>query len=292
MKMAQDFSLKTGQKKQVSSRLRKSDFKHHFYLESFGVKIGVSSNAAEAIEALKKALEIYLPDCFTEIEKAETEHNFLFIWNKNEKDSLSKNGEKIFHRELRETSVESAASRIRLTVAEFAVGHVFIHSGVVAWKGKAIVIPARSFGGKTTLTAALIKRGALYYSDEYAILDKEGLVHPFPKTLSIRGIIDKYRQVEHTVEAVGGKAATEKTRIGMFLITQYKPSAKWSPKILSPAKGILEIIRHTVPIRTNPASVLNVLNKATRDAVIVKSNRGDVSKSADLILDFFENNCF
>src|SRR5262245_29402156 len=115
--MAREFSFKTKNKAQTANRLRKSDFKHHFYLESIGVKMRVSSNAAEAIEEVKKALEIYLPDSFREIDETETEHNFLFVWNKSERDSLIKDGEKLFHREMRETSVESAASRIRLTVA-------------------------------------------------------------------------------------------------------------------------------------------------------------------------------
>src|SRR5215213_8694675 len=129
--MAQEFSLKTKTNTQPANRLRKSDFKHHFYLESFGVKIGVSSNAEEAVEAVKKAVEIYLPGCFKEIEKTETEHNFLFVWNKSRRDTHYKTGERITNREYRETSVETVASRIRLTVAEFAVGRVFVHAGVV-----------------------------------------------------------------------------------------------------------------------------------------------------------------
>ncbi len=287
--MTQDFSLKTKQKKQIPSRLKKSDFIHHFYLESFGVKIGVSSNDAEAIEAVKRAVEIYLPDCFTEIEKTAVEHNFLFAWNVNEKDSLYKNGEKIFHREMRETSVESVASRIRLAVAEFAVGRVFIHAGVIAWKGKAVVIPGRSFHGKTALTLALIKRGAIYYSDEYAVLDADGFLHPFAKMLSVRGEIDDRKQIDYPVEKFGGTAGTEKISVGLVLISQYKARARWNPKLLSPANGVIELLKHTVPIRQNPQFTLEVINKIAKEAVFVKSNRGDVSKSADLILRFLDD---
>ena len=58
---------------------------------------------------------------------------------------------------------------------------VFVHAGVVGWKGHAIVIPGRSRSGKTTLVAELVKAGAEYYSDEFAVLDAEGRVHPFPE---------------------------------------------------------------------------------------------------------------
>ncbi len=290
--MTQDSLPENKKTKQISNRIRKSDFKYHFYIESFGVKIGVSSNAPEAIEALKKAVEIYLPDSFTEIAETAAEHKFLFIWNENKKDTLLKDGEKIFHRELRETSVDSAASRIRLTVAEFAADHVFIHAGVVSRKGKAVILPGRSFYGKTTLTAALLKRGAIYYSDEYAILDADGFLHPFPKMLSLRGddAVNHRKQTDYPVEQLGSTAGTEKIRVGAVLITEYKEKARWKPVVLTPAQGIIEILRHAVAIRQNPQFTLGVLNKIAADALFVKSKRGDVSESADLILKFIDDN--
>ena len=265
---------------------------HHFHFESYGVEIRVTSNEAKAIEEVKNLIPRTLLDRFREIAETETGHNFLLVRNPNKIDSLYKNGEKVVLEMPREELLETLASQIRLTVAEFANDLVFIHAGAVSWKGRVILIPAVTFRGKTTLTAALIKRGALYYSDEYGILDSEGFVHPFPKRLSMRGIIDDYKQVETAVEEFGGTAATEKGRIGMVLITEYKKYARWNPQIISPAKGILEVIKNTIPIRTNPGYVLQVLNQAAKDAVFVKTNRPDVSKSADLILDYFERTCF
>jgi hypothetical protein len=53
----------------------------------------------------------------------------------------------------------------------------------------------------------------------------------------------------------------------------------------------LEIIAHTVPIRTDPAYVLRVLKQAVKGVAVVKSKRGDAARSAERILDFFEKNC-
>ncbi len=78
------------------------------------------------------------------------------------------------------------SARVRLLVASHSKEFVFLHAGVVAWKGKCVLFPADSHEGKTTLVAALISKGAVYYSDDYAIIDSEGLVHPFPRKLSIR----------------------------------------------------------------------------------------------------------
>src|SRR5438477_8050583 len=40
---------------------------------------------------------------------------------------------------------------LRATVGEYAPEHVFLHAGVVGWRGKAIVMPADSFKGKSTI---------------------------------------------------------------------------------------------------------------------------------------------
>ena len=78
-------------------------------------------------------------------------------------------------------------SEIRQSVAAGAERRTFVHAGVVGWRGRAIVVPGRSRSGKTTLVAELVKAGALYLSDEFAVLDGRGRVHPFAKPLSIRG---------------------------------------------------------------------------------------------------------
>ncbi len=54
-------------------------------------------------------------------------------------------------------------SDVQLYVAERARGKVFVHARVVAWNGKAILLPGRTFSGKTTLVAGLLRAGATYY---------------------------------------------------------------------------------------------------------------------------------
>lgn len=273
-----------------TKRLKRSDFKYHYSIESFEVKIKISSNSQNAIDALKKEIPVYLPDCYKEIDENEQAHRFLFVWNESGRDTLYRNGKTLFSREKREFSVESAASQIRLTVAEFAAERVFIHAGVVSWKDRAVILPGKSFWGKTSLTKSLVERGALYYSDEYAILDREGILYPFPKMLSVRDEKNDQMQTDVPVERFGGRAGTEKIPVGMVLICEYSKKARWNPKILSAAQGVLEIIRHTVPIRQNPKFTLDVLNRVAASAVIAKSKRPDAEKSADTILKFIDDN--
>ena len=61
------------------------------------------------------------------------------------------------------------------------------HAGAVAKDGIAVVLPAESGGGKTSLVAALLEQGFEYLSDEFAFIDPESLrVLPFPKGLCFK----------------------------------------------------------------------------------------------------------
>ena len=40
--------------------------------------------------------------------------------------------------------------------------------------------------GKTTLVVALLRAGAHFYTDDFALLDGDGLVHPYPNLIFIK----------------------------------------------------------------------------------------------------------
>jgi hypothetical protein len=257
-------------------------------IESYGVKIGIKMHAGLDIFEVKKRISQIFPSGFREIKNNSYDHTFL-ITREDSVYEIFKNQESITKALNEEMLWDHFESQLRITVAEFAVGKVFLHAGVVGWKGQAIIIPAKSFQGKTTLVAELVKRGAEYYSDEYAVLDENGAVHPFPKMLSMRGIIDDYTQLDIPVEEFGGTAAVKPIPVGMVLITEYKKSAKWKPKKLTAGQGMMEILSHTIPIRNNPEFSLNVLNKIVNRAIITKTRRGEAVETAELLLGFFEN---
>jgi len=48
-----------------------------------------------------------------------------------------------------EDLLDQFESHLQLTIAEYAPRRVFVHAGVVEWKGQAIVIPGMSFSGKS-----------------------------------------------------------------------------------------------------------------------------------------------
>jgi hypothetical protein len=175
-------------------------------------------------------------------------------------------------------------SDLRLYVAERARRRVFVHAGVVAWRGKAIVIPGRSFSGKSSLVAALVRAGATYYSDEFAVFDARGRVHPFPAPLSLRGV-DGEGPTRHPAESLGAGPGTRPLPVGLVAVSAYRHGARWRPRRLTPGQGVLALLANTVPARERPAEALAALQRAVANARVLKSLRGEASSVAEVLLE-------
>jgi len=179
---------------------------------------------------------------------------------------------------------------VRITIGEHAVDRVFMHAGAVGWKGKGIIFPAQSYGGKSTIVTELVKRGADYYSDDFAIFDKEGLLHPFPRIITMRTRDGQFKHYDLPVESIGGTPATKPLPVGLVLFTNYEAGAKWNPVVLSPGQGSLEMIPFVLPLRRDPKLSMLALNSISNSAIIVSSRRGAAEEFADLILSFVDKN--
>jgi len=189
----------------------------------------------------------------------------------------------------RKSVLDTFESDLRIFVAEFAKRHVFVHAGVVGWKGKAIVIPGRSYSGKSTLVAELVRAGATYYSDEYAVFDGRGRVHPFSKPIELREEGD-YRQSKVELKDLGGHSGTKPLKVGLVLMTQYRNGALWRPRKLTAGKAVLEMLFNTVSARRNPERALATLERVTATADVWKGVRGQATEVVPAILERMDKN--
>lgn len=174
-------------------------------------------------------------------------------------------------------------SDLQMYVAEAAPRRVFVHAGVVGWRGRAIMIPGRSFSGKSTLVAELVRAGASYYSDEYAVLDSSGRVHAYPRKLALREVGSEYPQ-RLTVESLGGLCGVRPLPVGLVVVTKYKEGARWRPRVLSSGLGALALLDNTISIQSKPEVALPLLKQLASDATILKSARGEAKDVVDSIL--------
>ena len=174
-------------------------------------------------------------------------------------------------------------------VASSARRRIFVHAGVVGWRGRAIVLPGRSFSGKSTMVSALLKAGATYYSDEFAVLDERGRVHPYAKPLSLRGGGEEPPR-KCNAEAFGSVVGAKPLPVGLVAVSQYEEGARWRPRKLSPGRAVLALLANTVPARNAPERALRTLRKTLASTTALAGRRGEADESVDLLLNMVDGN--
>jgi hypothetical protein len=174
-------------------------------------------------------------------------------------------------------------SDLKLHVAAAARARVFVHAGVVGWQGRAIVLPGRSFAGKSTLVDALLRAGATYYSDEYAVFDERGRVHPFAQPLKLRARCDD-SAIPPSEEASEPRAGKRPLPVGLVALTHYQPGARWQAERLSPGHALLVLMESTVPVRHRPEETLRTLRQVVTRAPVIKGVRGEVEEAVERLL--------
>lgn len=193
--------------------------------------------------------------------------------------SVRLDGQVIAHGLSQAQALDVFESELQLSVARLARPEVFVHAGVVAVDGRAILLPGRSGAGKTTLVRALVAAGATYYSDEYAVLDHEGRVHPYARRPSVR------MRAGHKERApVPRRRGRARVPVGLVVETRYVPDAQWDPVPLSAGERVLALLANTVPARDRPAEVLAVLARATGPARGFRTHRGPAGRAARALL--------
>jgi hypothetical protein len=235
----------------------------------FGLCIGLRTNKPE----LLVALPAYFPPLWQPASTAKVDRIFS-LRTSNASHALFENDALMLKTNSRSQMLNDFQRRLKMYVAEMARRRVFVHAGTVGWRGKAILLPGRSYSGKTTLVRALMRAGATYYSDEYAVLDVQGRVHPYPQPLGLRPP-GQFAQKNCSAAELGGVTGTKPLPVGLVLVSQYRENARWRPVQLTAGQGVLALLDHTVPARRQPEVVLPTLQQAVREATILKGNRNE-----------------
>jgi hypothetical protein len=174
--------------------------------------------------------------------------------------------------------VDALEGDIALHVAAMAPHHVFIHAGVVKYRGRALLIPGRSLAGKSTLVARLIAQGATYYSDEYAVLDEDGRVLPYARPMSLRRSTGRPRRV---LPKRRGRRAVP---VGWVLALTYRKGTAMSAEAVRGGRLALVLMDNAVAARLAPRRILPVLRSAVAEATGKIGERGEATAAARQIL--------
>jgi hypothetical protein len=250
---------------------------HELTVEAFGVRIRVASDTREVLERVTPLL----PPGSRACDPAPAGVTFSLRAGADGTYVLDRDGVTVMDEWPLDVALSVLERELRMLVALEAPEFVFVHAGAVAYRGLGIVIPGESFAGKSSLVAALVQAGAEYCSDEYAVLDARGLLHPFAKPLSLR---ERVYQSDHSVESLGGVTAQGPVPVGMVVVTSFRQGAEWRPRRLSSGEAVLGLLSHTVPAQTRPDHVMPTLTRSCENAMALEGERGEADRVAEALL--------
>ncbi len=177
-------------------------------------------------------------------------------------------------------------SRLHFAVARRAEEALFVHAGVVAVGDLAIVLPGRSRSGKSTLVRALVRAGARYLSDEYAVVDERGRVWPYPKALHVRngnGLVTRV-----PIETLGGQQRYRPAEVALVVDTAYVPGSVWDPAEVSVGDAYLSLMDNAVRAKELPSATLKRTTAMASDAMRLRGPRPEAEEVARDLLDRLE----
>lgn len=178
-------------------------------------------------------------------------------------------------------ALDALGSALERHVAFHPGEYVFVHAGVVALGGRALVLPGRSGAGKSTLVAALVTAGATYVSDEWAVIDGEGRIHPFPRSLRLRTPRGWFRIDPRQTDA---RIARRPLDLAAVVVTRHRSGAELQLSPLGPSRACLALVAHAPAARSRPQAALPSLRRATQGALCYEGPRGEASEAARVLL--------
>lgn len=257
----------------------------------FGVRIGLRASAASGLTTLTS----WLPRAVKPGRGTEVEALYSYVVG----GPGARAGTKRFHvlyrdatrlaRSLDLEEVRRAFERdLSMAVGAGARRRIFVHAGVVSFDNGAVLIPGKSFSGKTTLVRALVDQGGAYYSDEFAVLDSRGRVFPWAEALSIRKNGAMQAAQAHSPETLGLTIGRKPVPVRMVVLTSFEEGRRFRPRRMSPAAGALGLLEHTLPAQARPRATLRAIASAVSSAKVLRGLRGDAREAAQAIVKALE----
>ena len=246
--------------------------------EAFGVPIRVTCDSPEVSARLPEVL----PPTYTEIPVGAEAEEFALVSEGRGAYTFTRGDSPVSSDVDLEFGITLLQTQVRLFIGLNAADRMFVHAGAVAIGGRAVIFPGRSFSGKTSLVAAFLEAGAVYLSDEFAVLDVDANVHPFPTPLSLRHGEDERRNVE--AASLGAMTAESSLPLGGIIVANYRPGAAWAPEEITRGQAALALLDNTIAALARHGEALAIFRDVTDGPILLAGDRGDAEAVvADLI---------
>lgn len=174
---------------------------------------------------------------------------------------------------------------------------LLIHAGsVVTSRGEAVLLPAGSGFGKTTLVAGLVKAGFGFLSDEIGVIDHDlGLVRPYPRAMNFKEKLSSLAEREAPKHVPGkgdGYVRAEEIRadalagpcpVRFVIAPRYREGRPTQITPLSPAAIVKELWTNAVNLDIYGDRALPILVDVARAAKGYRLVSGDLQESVQLV---------
>ncbi len=157
-----------------------------------------------------------------------------------------------------------------------------VHAGTVVLGGRALLLPGVTHAGKSSLVAELLRQGATYFSDEYALIDSAGRVHPYPRPLLLRNSCPE--QVPVLAGECNASVGNASAPVGWILSLQYQPGGNWSVAAVHQSEGLMILLRNTPHVWAESPSMLGAFQRAVAGAACYAGSRTEAKDAAGEIL--------
>jgi hypothetical protein len=233
---------------------------HELDVTAFGVRLKVLVEPPDLVPAVDAAL----PPGAISANTGEVAVRFALRSDDDDLCQLSRDGTALGPATEPEVTFRLLEEQLAFAVANHAKGRVFVRAGVVRAGDRAIVLPGASLSGRTTLVQALVREGAECYSDTFAVLDHDGMVHA-------------YRDLGT------GELPPARLRIGLIATVPYVPGASWAPTRADGGGAALALLAQAVA-SAEPRRRLKVMVAAAAGVVALHGERGEAATVAPALL--------
>jgi hypothetical protein len=180
------------------------------------------------------------------------------------------------------------ARRMDYHLGAYARDCAFLHAGIVCHKGRAILLPGLSHAGKSTLTAALVRIGAQYVSDDIAVIDRAGRAYFLSRAINLREDVAEALDLPSSAHMEHLHEGT--LPVGAIMLLNYrKNEAVLDMHPLSKGETILRLISNSMNGRHQPETVIRCCAAAVSHAICYEGLRGEAETVAPLMLSFIND---
>ncbi len=161
-----------------------------------------------------------------------------------------------------------------------------VHAGTVVWNGRAILLPGMSHAGKSSLVVELLRRGATYYSDEYALIDSRGQIHPYPRPVLVRnGRAFQQPVLPDEWQAPVGR---EPVTAGWIFLVNYRAGGAWKVEPMEQSEAVFALLKNTPHVLAESHELLSFFHRAVLGVKGFSGERSEAGEAAERILELVD----